>query len=97
MDRAARDREAGQTFAEYALILGGIALVCVIAVLLLGDSIRGLFESTTKPITPGPGQPPPPVLRFPTTLADCRNGGWQSFPQFQNEAECDDFVNRLAP
>jgi Flp pilus assembly pilin Flp len=34
--------ESGQTMPEHALIIGGIALVRIVAVLLPGDRIRGL-------------------------------------------------------
>ena len=38
-----RDRE-GQTMAEYALIIGGIAIVVIAGILILGPAIRDLFE-----------------------------------------------------
>ena len=40
-----RDRE-GQTMAEYALIIGGIAIVVIAGLLILGPAIRDLFEDT---------------------------------------------------
>ena len=40
-----RDRE-GQTMAEYALIIGGIAIVVIAGILILGPAIRNLFQST---------------------------------------------------
>ena len=40
-----RDRE-GQTMAEYALIIGGIAIVVIAGILFLGPAIRDLFEDT---------------------------------------------------
>ena len=40
-----RDRE-GQTMAEYALIIGGIAIVVIAGILILGPAIRDLFEDT---------------------------------------------------
>jgi pilus assembly protein Flp/PilA len=40
-----RDRE-GQTMAEYALIIGGIAIVVIAGILILGPAIRDLFEET---------------------------------------------------
>ncbi len=40
-----RDRE-GQTMAEYALIIGGIAIVVIAGILILGPAIRDLFQST---------------------------------------------------
>jgi Flp pilus assembly pilin Flp len=32
--------------AEYALILGGIAIIVILAIVFLGGRIRDLFEST---------------------------------------------------
>jgi hypothetical protein len=29
-----------------------------------------------------------PVKLFPTTLSDCRNGGWQNFGTFENQGDC---------
>jgi Flp pilus assembly pilin Flp len=43
---ALRERREGQTMAEYALILGGIAIVVILALVFLGGRIRDLFEST---------------------------------------------------
>jgi Flp pilus assembly pilin Flp len=41
-----RARQEGQTMAEYALILGGIAIVVIAGILILGPAISGLFEET---------------------------------------------------
>ena len=41
-----RERQEGQTMAEYALILGGIAVVVIAGILILGPAIRDLFSST---------------------------------------------------
>ena len=41
-----RERQEGQTMAEYALILGGIAVVVIVGILILGPAIRDLFQST---------------------------------------------------
>lgn len=41
-----RERCEGQTMAEYALILGGIAILVILALVFLGGRIRDLFEST---------------------------------------------------
>ena len=40
-----RDRE-GQTMAEYALIIGGIAIVVIAGILILGPAIQELFSDT---------------------------------------------------
>lgn len=82
---------------EYALILGGIALVCVLAVLFLGERISGLFESTAQPIAPTSQQPTSPSVPYPLAISDCRDGGWQSFPQFTSEGACEDWVNGITP
>ena len=53
-----RERQEGQTMAEYALILGGIAVVVIAAIVFLGGRIDNLFESTgssiTQPTSKGP-------------------------------------------
>ena len=41
-----RERQDGQTMAEYALILGGIAVVVIAGILILGPAIKDLFSST---------------------------------------------------
>jgi Flp pilus assembly pilin Flp len=46
-----RERQEGQTMAEYALILGGIAIVVILALFFLGGRIRDLFESTGSSVT----------------------------------------------
>ncbi len=38
-------REEGQTMAEYALILAGIAVVAMVGVALLGPAIKTLFTT----------------------------------------------------
>ena len=82
---------------EYALILGGIALVCVVGVLFLGDRISGLFDRTAKPIVPASSARTRPSVPYPLTLADCQDGGWQSFPQFASQGACEDWVNGITP
>jgi Flp pilus assembly pilin Flp len=46
-----RERQEGQTMAEYALILGGIAVVVIAMLVFLGDNIRDLFEATGSSVT----------------------------------------------
>ena len=48
-----RDRE-GQTMAEYALILGLIAVFVIIMVFFLGGEIRDLFERTGSSVQNAP-------------------------------------------
>ena len=51
-----RERQDGQTMAEYALILGGIAIVVIAMIVFLGDNIQDLFRATgssvTNPVNP---------------------------------------------
>jgi pilus assembly protein Flp/PilA len=42
---AAVREEKGQTFVEYALLLGFIAIVALVAVQLLGTNVSSLFNS----------------------------------------------------
>jgi Flp pilus assembly pilin Flp len=46
-----RERQEGQTMAEYALILGGIAVVVIAAIVFLGGRIDSLFEATGSSVT----------------------------------------------
>ena len=41
-----RERQEGQTMAEYALIIGGIAIVVIAGILILGPANRDLFQET---------------------------------------------------
>jgi Flp pilus assembly pilin Flp len=82
---------------EYALILGGIALACVVAVMFLGDRISGLFDRSAKPIAPAASVPSAPATPYPMSLSDCQDGGWQRFSQFASESACNDFVNGIPP
>jgi hypothetical protein len=88
--------------AEYAVLLGGIAVVCLVAALFLGATIKGSFNSTDMPTPAGPFEPPhttpaPPPLKYPTKLEECKDGGWRDFPQFASEAECRKYVESLVP
>ncbi len=38
--------EEGQSLVEYALLLALIAIVCIVAVEILGNSVKGTFEKT---------------------------------------------------
>ena len=46
-----RERQEGQTMAEYALILGGIAIVVILAIVFLGGRINSLFRATGSSVT----------------------------------------------
>ena len=47
----AREREEGQTFVEYALLLAGIAILLIVAIIFLKDRIAQLFSDTGSSIT----------------------------------------------
>ena len=49
-----RDREECQTMAEYALIIGGIAIVVIAGILILGPAIRDLFQETGSSVNAFP-------------------------------------------
>ena len=49
-----RDREQGQTMAEYALILGLIAIFVIFFVIFLGGEIRDLFRKTGSSVQQAP-------------------------------------------
>jgi hypothetical protein len=87
--------------AEYAIVIAGIVVVCLMAAVFLGAVIQGRFESASTPTPAGPFQPPPtptvPQLRYPATIAECEHGGWRDFPQFRNETECRHYVDSLEP
>jgi Flp pilus assembly pilin Flp len=42
----AREREEGQTFVEYALLLAGIAILLIVAIIFLKNRIANLFSDT---------------------------------------------------
>ena len=91
--------ESGQVSGEYAIIVAVIALVCIVAVLVLGIGIRGQFQSGGEGVQQAPFQPPIPSsgVSWPATLAECEDGGWRNFPQFASEAECREYVDGLTP
>ena len=52
----AREREEGQTFVEYALLLAGIAILMIVAIIFLKDRIANLFSDTGSSLqNPGSG------------------------------------------
>ena len=42
----ARERDEGQTFVEYALLLARIAILLIVAIIFLKDKIANLFSDT---------------------------------------------------
>ena len=91
--------ETGQAFGEYAILVAGVAIVCVFAVLFLSGAIQGLFGSSAKPFQPGPLTPPVPKseLVWPTKIEECEDGGWRNYAQFVDEEACTEYVKSLAP
>jgi hypothetical protein len=87
--------ESGQTLSEYSLVIAGIAAVCIVAVLILGGGVVKVFGSAGKPLRPGGFTPPVGglPLTYPSGVAECQDGGWESFPQFVDEGECLDYVH----
>jgi Flp pilus assembly pilin Flp len=49
-----KERQEGQTMAEYALILGLIAIFVMIAVFFLGGKIKDLFANTGSSVENAP-------------------------------------------
>ena len=49
-----RERQEGQTMAEYALILGLIALFVIIMIVFLGGEIKDLFRKSGSSIAQAP-------------------------------------------
>ena len=94
-------REAGHAMAEYAVIIAGIATVCVVAALFLGAAIKDRLDGSASPnaVTPPSVFTPPatPAPSAPTSLDECERDGWRRFPQFSNERECKDYVRSLGP
>jgi Flp pilus assembly pilin Flp len=87
--------EAGQSLAEYTIIVGGIAVACAFVVLFLSTGVGGIFGSPTDPATPGSAFTPPvhsSPLPAPSTLEDCEDNGWQDYPQFISEEGCVAYV-----
>jgi Flp pilus assembly pilin Flp len=41
-----REREEGQTFVEYALLIAGIAILLIVAIIFLKGRIANLFSDT---------------------------------------------------
>lgn len=52
-----RDRQEGQTMAEYALLIGGIAIVVIAGILVLGPAITNLFTETGNSVNNFPANP----------------------------------------
>jgi Flp pilus assembly pilin Flp len=93
-----RSRTSGQVSAEYAIVMGAIAVVCIVALVFIGFAVSGRFESGGERVRQAPLEPPMPSgLTWPTTLEECEDGGWRNFPQFADEDECTEYVEGLTP
>jgi hypothetical protein len=82
--------------AEYAVVIAGIAAVCVVAALFLG-SLIGDRVHNVKPAAPLEPPHTTPHLIWPTKLEECEDGGWRNYAQFSSERGCEDYVRAIAP
>jgi hypothetical protein len=99
MRQKRRERSAGQVSGEYAIVLGAIAVACMVALFTIGIAVKGLLESSDPGATPQqPFTPPshPAPTRIPTTIDECEHDGWRTFG-FLSEADCRDYVTGQAP
>ena len=90
--------ESGQTIGEYAVVIAGIAVVCLVAALFVGSVIANRVREGKPPAPMEQFEPPraSPQLVWPKKLEDCENGGWQNYVQFENESQCKDYVRDIA-
>ena len=97
MRRRPLENESGQALAEYALILAGIAMAVIVALMALGGSVGDLFDSNGRQIVGagGPRKVPAMPLVYPTTLEECVDPGWHTYPQFASEEECKTYIEGL--
>jgi Flp pilus assembly pilin Flp len=86
--------ESGQTSVETVLIIGAIALACLVAMIFLRGGISNIFDSIVDPNGPPPSAPfvPPAEVVLPSRVEDCLDGGWHNYPQFVDEQSCVEFV-----
>src|SRR5205823_5299008 len=52
-------------------------------------TITGPAAAQTETFTSSLAQP---ILLAPTSKDQCKNGGWQNYPQFKNQGQCVSFV-----
>jgi len=82
---------------EYAVVIAGIVVVCLIAALFVGSIVANRFRDA--PAEPRTSLEPPrtlPQLAWPRKLVECENGGWRNYVQFENERQCEDYVRNMA-
>ena len=99
MGRRLQRRESGQTSGEYSIVLGMIALVCIVAAVFLGIAIKNQFGAGSEPVGRAPFVPPrsSPAPSWPAAIEQCEDGGWRDFAQFRDEAQCREYVEGLTP
>jgi hypothetical protein len=92
----------GQVTAEFSLLIGVIAVGCILAILVLMNGIGGLFpDSSPTPSGHSPFQPPKhsPGVNVPTDPEQClENPGWSNLTNsegkfFESQADCENYVN----
>ena len=97
MARGRHTWESGQAIGEYAVVIAGIAVVCLVAALFVGSIVANRIRDA--PSQPHTSLEPPrtsPQLVWPRRLEDCENGGWRNYVQFENERQCKDYVRDMA-
>ena len=93
-----RPGESGQVSGEYAIVIGVMALVVIVAVITLGAGIRDTFQQSGNEVQRAPFQPPRSSGQvWPTSIADCEDDGWRGYPQFSSEDDCRRYVEGLTP
>jgi Flp pilus assembly pilin Flp len=79
--------ESGQTQSEFSLIVAAIAIGCIVAVLVFGGALGGLWDRSTKPVGPSTFNPPTATPSTPASASDCDDPGWASYG-FDDKAAC---------
>jgi len=88
----------GQTEAEYAVVVAALAVGAIVVVLFFGGALSGLWDRSSKPVTPATFSPPTVTTTFsaPTKESDCTNGGWKTYTDlnFADESACITYVHQ---
>ena len=93
MARGRHTEESGQAIGEYAVVVAGIAVVCLVAALFVGSIVANRFrDAPSEPRTSLTPPRPSPQLAWPRKLEDCEDGGWRNYVQFENERQCKDYI-----
>lgn len=87
---------SGQTQAEFSLIVAAIAIGCIVVVLIFGGTVGGLWDRSTKPVSPATFDPPTATIVTPKKAADCDDPGWASYG-FADRDKCLTWVANNAP